>query len=61
MADVMGHRKTFTLVAAAMIWKRLTEKVVMGLLLSIVWGNTLDHWVIIAPNDVPEIISHEQK
>jgi len=45
VADEMGLGKTFTSVAAAMICKLLTEKVVMGLPLSILWGNTLDEWV----------------
>jgi hypothetical protein len=39
--DEMGLGKTFTSVAAAMICKLLTEKVVMGLPLLILWGNTL--------------------
>jgi len=42
VVDEMGLAKTFTPVAAAMKCKLLTEKVVMGLPLAIVWGNTLD-------------------
>jgi len=38
VADEMGLGKTFISVAAAMICKLLTEKVVMGLPLSILWG-----------------------
>jgi SNF2 family DNA or RNA helicase len=41
VADEMGLGKTFTSVATAMICKLLTKKVVMGLPLSIMWGNTL--------------------
>ena len=61
MADEMGLGKTFTLVAAAMICKLLTEKVVMGLPLSIVWGNTLDQWVNKVQNDIPGIIGEERE
>jgi hypothetical protein len=38
----MGLGKTFTSVASAMLFKLVTEKVVMGLPLSIVWRNTLE-------------------
>jgi len=41
----MGLGKTVTSVAAAMICKLLTGKVVMGLPLSILWGNTIAEWV----------------
>jgi len=41
VADEMGLGKTFTSIAAAMLCKLVTEKVVMGLPLSILWGNTL--------------------
>jgi hypothetical protein len=41
VVDKMGLGKTFTSVAAAMMSKLLTEKVVMGLPLSIMWGHTL--------------------
>jgi len=61
VADEMGLGKTFTLVAAAMICKLLTEKVVMGLPLSIVWGNTLDQWVNMVQNDIPGIIGEERE
>jgi len=57
VADEMGLRKTFTSVAAAMLCKLVTEIVVMGLPLSILWGNTLEEWVILAPNDFPGIVS----
>jgi len=56
----MGLGKTFTSVAAAMICKLLTEKVVMGLPLSILWGNTLDEWVDMVQNGFPGIIGEER-
>jgi len=56
VVDMMGHGKTFTSVAAAMLWKLVTEKVVMGLPLSILWGNTLQEWVILAHNAFPSIV-----
>ena len=61
VADEMGLGKTFTLVAAAMLCKLLTEKVVMGLPLSILWGNTLEEWVILADNDFPGIVGEERE
>jgi hypothetical protein len=61
VADEMGLGKTFTSVAAAMICKLLTEKVVMGLPLSILWGNTLEEWVILADNDFPGIVGEERE
>ena len=42
VADEMGLGKTFTLVAATMICKLVTKKDVLGLPLSILWGNTLE-------------------
>jgi len=59
VADEMGLGKTFTSVAAAMLCKLLTEIVVMGLPLSILWGNTLEEWVILAHNDFPGIVGEE--
>jgi len=56
VADEMGLGKTFTSVAVAMLCKLLTEKVVMGLPLSILWGNMLEEWVILADNDFPGIV-----
>jgi len=61
VADEMGLGKTFTSVAAAMHCKLLTEKVVMGLPLSILWGNTLEEWVIFVDNDFPGIVSEERE
>ena len=57
----MGLGKTFTSVAAAMICKLLTEKVVMRLLLSILWGNSLPKWVNMAQNDFPGIVGEERE
>jgi hypothetical protein len=61
VADEMGPGKIFTSVAAAMLWKLVTEKVVMGLPLSIFWGNTLEEWVILAHNDMPGIVGEESE
>jgi hypothetical protein len=61
VADEMGLGKNFTSVAAAMLCKLLTEKVVMGLPLSILWGNSLKEWVILVENDFPGIVGEEQK
>jgi len=59
VADEMGLGKTITSVAAAMLCKLVTEKVVMGLPLSILWGNNLEQWVILPDNDFPGIVSEE--
>jgi hypothetical protein len=61
VADAMGLRKTFTSVAVAMICKLVMGKVVMGLPLSILWGNTLQEWVILAHNNFPGIVGEEQE
>jgi len=61
VADEMGLGKTFTSVAAAMVCKLVPEKVVMGLPLSILWGNTLEEWVILAHNDFPGIVGEERE
>jgi len=58
-ADEMGLGKTFTSVAAAMVRKLVTKKVVMSLPLSILWGNTLEEWVMLADNNFPGIVSEE--
>jgi hypothetical protein len=60
VADEMGLGKTFTSVAAAMICKLVTEKVIMGFPLSIFWGNILEQWVILALNDFPGIVGEER-
>jgi len=59
VADEMGLGKSLTSVAAAMICKLVTEKVVMGLPLSILWGNTLEECVILAHNDFPGIVAED--
>jgi len=61
VADEMGLGKTSTSVAAAMLCKLVTEKVVMGLPLSILWGNTVEEWVILAVNDFPGIVGEERE
>jgi hypothetical protein len=61
VADEIGLGRTFTSVAAPIICKLLTEKVVMRLPLSISWGNTLADCVIIVQNDFPGIIGEERE
>jgi len=61
VADEMGLGKTFTSAAAAMLCKLVTEKVVMGLPLSILCGNTIEEWVIVAHNDCPGIVGEERE
>jgi len=61
VGDEMGLGKIFTSVAAAMICKLLTEKVVMGLPLLILWRNTLPEWVDMVQNDIPGIIGDERE
>jgi len=61
VADEMGLGKTFTSVAAAMLCKLVTEKVVMGLPLSILWWNTLEEWVILAVNNFPGIVGEQRE
>jgi len=61
VADEMGLGKTFTSVAAAMPCKLVTEKVVMGLPLSMLLGNTLEEWVILVQNNFPSIVGEEWK
>jgi hypothetical protein len=48
VADEMGLGKIFTSVAAAIIFKLLTEIVVMGSPLAILWVNSLAEWVNMA-------------
>jgi hypothetical protein len=60
VADEMDLGKTFTSVAAAMLCKMVTEKVLIGLPLSILGGNTVDGWVIIAHNEFPGIVWGER-
>jgi len=57
----MGLGKTFTSVAVAMICKLLTERVVIGLPLTIVWGNTLAERLNMVQNNFPGIIGKERE
>jgi len=61
VVNEMGLEKTFTSVAAAIIWKLLSEKVVMGLPLLMLWGNTLAERVNMVQNNIPGIIGDEQE
>jgi len=61
VTDKIGHGKTYTLVAAAMISKLLTEKVVVGLALSDVWGITLEQWVKMVQNNYHGCICEESE
>jgi len=61
VADEMSLGMTFTSVAAAMLCKLVTKKVVMGLPLSILWGNTLEELVILVDNIFPGISSEERE
>jgi hypothetical protein len=61
VADEMSHGKTSTSVAAATLCKLVTKKVVMGLPLSMLWGNTQEWWVILVCNDFHGIIGEEQE
>jgi hypothetical protein len=61
VADEMGLGKTFTSFAAAMHCNLVTKKVVMGLPLSILWGNTLEEWEILTHNDFPRIVREERE
>jgi hypothetical protein len=61
VADEMGVGKTTALVAAAIICKLLTENIVMGLPLSILWENSLAEWVNMVQNDFPGIIGDERE
>jgi len=53
LTDKLGLGKTCTSVAAAMICKTLIETVVVELLLSIVWGNSLEEWANTVQNNYP--------
>jgi len=61
VGDEIDLGQTFTSVAVAMGCKLVTEKVVMGWPLSVLWGNTLEQWVILAHNDIPDIVSEERE
>jgi hypothetical protein len=61
VVDEMGLGKTFTSVEAAMHYKLVTEKVVMGLPLSMLWGNTLGQWVNMVQIYFPGIVSEDRE
>ena len=61
VVDEMDLGKTFTSVAAAMPCTLVTEKVVMGLPLSIFLGNTLEESVNVVQNAFPGIIGDERE
>jgi hypothetical protein len=60
-ADKMGLRMTCTSVAAAILCKLATEKVVMGLSLSILWGNMLEDADNLAQKNFPTILGDERE
>jgi len=59
--DEMGLGKTFTSVATALICQMLTEKVVVELPWTILWGNTLQECVNVAQNNTHRINGEEQE
>jgi hypothetical protein len=61
VADEMDLGKTFTSVATAILCKMVTEKVLIGLPLSTLWGNTVDGWVFMAHNEFPGIVWGERE
>jgi hypothetical protein len=61
VVDEMGLGKTFTSVAAAIMCKLVTKKVVKGLPLSIWWANTLEELVNVAKNIFRRMIGDERE
>jgi hypothetical protein len=61
VVDEMNLGKGVTSVAAAMICKLLTEKVVMRLLLSTLGGNTNAEWASMGQKNFPRMIGDWQK
>jgi len=61
VADEIGLGKISISVAAVTIWKLLTEKFVIGLPLSIVWGNTLVEWANVVQNNYSGIIGEDRE
>jgi len=59
--DEIVLRKMMTSVAAVMICKLLTHKVVLRFPLSMLWGNTLYVCVNMTQNEYPSIIGKEQQ
>jgi hypothetical protein len=61
VADEMHLGKTFTSVAVAMLYKMVTETVVMAFPLSILSANTVAERVILVDNDFPSIFGEERE
>ena len=61
MVDEMGLGMTFTSVAVAIVCKLVTQIIVMGLPLSMLWRNTLEDWLMLAQNNFPGIVSENQE
>jgi len=61
VGDEMSLGKTFASVAAAILCFLVTEKAVMGLPLSMLWGNTLEERVMLAHNDLPSIVGEDRE
>jgi len=61
VVDEICLEKTFTSDGAAMHCKLATETVVMGSELSILWGDTVEEWVVLMHNDLPGIVSEERE
>jgi len=61
VADQMGLGKPLALVAVAMISQLLTEKIVMWLLQTIIWRNTLEEWVDMGQTYHPGIIGEDEE
>ena len=61
MVDEIGFGKTFISVAAAILCKLVAEQVVMGLPLPIVWGNTLEEWVMLGHSNFLGIVGEERE
>jgi hypothetical protein len=61
VVDDMCLEKTCTSGAVAMLCNSVTEKVVMGLPQCILWGNTLEEWMMLGPNTFPGIVGEEQE
>ena len=61
VADEICLGQTFTSVAVAMLCKLVTGQVVIGLPQFMLWGNTLEEWVILAPNNIPGNVGEERE
>jgi hypothetical protein len=61
LTDEMGIGKTCTSVGTAKLCKLVTEIFVNGLPLFILWGITIEEWVILAHNHIPSIVGEERE